>query len=298
MVIISDKKDIRIDIYLSNYLNKTRSQIQKYFLECKVLVNNNIAKRNYIINIDDEIVINDLEKKEIDIKLDDIHIDIDIVYEDDNLIVINKPKNLVCHKSLSHEVLNLSNILLKRFKTLSNIDNNDRPGIVHRLDKDTTGLLVVAKDNETHISLQEQLKTRTLKRVYHCIVYGQLDSNSGVIDAPIKRSSFDRKKYCVAEGGKDSITRFSVLERFKDYSYLKVVLDTGRTHQIRVHMSYIKHPVLGDPLYGPKKVYKEYGQYLHSKEISFIHPKTKKLMHFEIELPKYFTDELNLLKSN
>ncbi len=294
MKIIATKKE-RIDKYLIEELNISRSYIQKLILNGNVTVNNEKINKNYITNIDDIIEYIIPENKELDIKKEDL--DFEIVYEDDYLAVINKPKNLVVHPSQTTKEHTLVNGLLYKLENLSGINGVLRPGIVHRIDKDTTGLLMIAKNDFVHEDLSNQLKDHTVKRTYHAICYGKILHNTGKIDAPIGRSSSDRKKMAVTKDGKKAITHFKVLERFDDFTYIELNLETGRTHQIRVHMEYIGHPIIGDKLYGYKKVIGDNGQFLHAKTLGFIHPITKKEMFFDSKLPEYFTSFLESLRN-
>ena len=224
------------------------------------------------------------------------NIPLDIVYEDDELLVVNKPTGMVVHPAVGHTRGTLVNALLYRVDSLSDINGYYRPGIVHRIDKDTSGLLIVCKNNQSHNAIAEQLKEKTSKREYYAIVHGEFNHLNGKISAPIGRDPNDRQKQAVVENGKPSVTHFTVLETYRGYSLVSCKLETGRTHQIRVHMAYIGHPVMGDPLYGPKKNATAFGQYLHAKSIGFVHPKTKEYMEFDSELPKEFIDKLTELR--
>lgn len=225
------------------------------------------------------------------------NIDIDIVYEDDDVIVVNKPQGMVVHPSPGHPDHTLVNALLYH-SPLSTINGTYRPGIVHRIDKDTSGLLMVAKNNYAHESLSKQLKDKSNIREYIALVHGNIKENSGVINAPIGRSKKDRKKQAIVDDGKNAVTHFKVLERFGgEYTLVSCVLETGRTHQIRVHMKYIGHPLAGDPLYGPKNTLKGNGQFLHAKKLGFVHPKTNEQMIFEAPLPEIFEQTITKLRN-
>lgn len=225
------------------------------------------------------------------------NINIDIVYEDDDVIVVNKPQGMVVHPSPGHPDHTLVNALLYH-SPLSTINGTYRPGIVHRIDKDTSGLLMVAKNNYAHESLSKQLKDKSNIREYIALVHGNIKENSGVINAPIGRSKKDRKKQAIVDDGKNAVTHFKVLERFGgEYTLVSCVLETGRTHQIRVHMNYIGHPLAGDPLYGPKNTLKGNGQFLHAKKLGFVHPKTNEQMIFETPLPEIFEQTITKLRN-
>ena len=219
------------------------------------------------------------------------------VYEDKDVIVVNKPSGMVVHPANGHYDDTLVNALMYHCDDLSTINGEIRPGIVHRIDKDTSGLLVACKNDTSHNCIALQLKEKTTIRKYVAIVYGSFDHLYGRIDAPILRDPSDRLKMAVIEGGKNAVTHFKVLEKLGDYTLVECKLETGRTHQIRVHMAYINHPVLGDPLYGPKKVIGDFGQYLHAKSLGFIHPTTKEEMIFEVEPPKEFLEKLEELRN-
>ena len=218
----------------------------------------------------------------------------DIVYEDDDVIVINKPQGMVVHPAPGHDEHTLVNALLYHCP-LSTINGTFRPGIVHRIDKDTSGLLMVAKNDKAHRSLAKQLKDKTNIREYVALVHGRIAEDEGTINAPIGRSLKDRKKQAVVKDGRNAVTHFEVLKRYRDYTFVKCILETGRTHQIRVHMKYIGHPLVGDPLYGPKKTIKGNGQFLHAGKLGFVHPTTGKLLIFEAPLPKIFQECLEKL---
>lgn len=280
-----EDKGLRIDSFLANSSDLSRSQIQKLIEEGRVLVNNETTVSRYKVNPGDFITAEYLEQTPTDIKPKDIALG--IVYEDEDLIVINKPKGLVVHPAAGNYDNTLVNALLYHCKELSDINGYYRPGIVHRIDKDTSGLLVCAKNNAAHAVLSAQLQDKTCFRKYYAIVNGIIDNNEGIINAPIGRSSKDRQKMEVTDkNSKEAITEFKVLQRLSSTCLVECELKTGRTHQIRVHMAFIKHPVLNDPKYS-KKTIDETGQYLHAYYLSFIHPKTNERMEFVTDMPEY-----------
>lgn len=287
----------RLDKFLSTVLSDvSRSKIQAYIDEGFILVNNKKEKASYKLDINDEIEIADFPKQESDLVAEDIPLD--IVYEDDDLLVINKPCGLVVHPGAGNFEHTLANALKFHSDNLSSLNGDFRPGIVHRLDKDTAGLLVVAKNDNAHAFLAEQLKDHTLGRRYYALVKGVVEEDEGRIIAPIGRDKKNRLKMAVdIRNGKDAVTNFRVIERFKDYTLIECILETGRTHQIRVHLEYIDHPVIGDPLYGKgnRTLYKD-GQLLFAHHISFIHPKSKKKMEFDVPLPDYFKSIVDSLR--
>ena len=284
------EENIRIDKYLSDNTDFTRNKIQKLIDENNILVNNKKIKASYKVSNNDEILIID-EEELIDIKAEDIPID--IVYEDDDVIVVNKKSGMVVHPAPGNYSGTLVNALMFKSSSLSKINGEFRPGIVHRIDKDTSGLLIVAKNDKAHAVLADELKDKKIKRKYIALVDGIINHDTGTIDAPIGRDVNDRKKMCVTNiNSKEAITHFKVIQRLKNATLLECILDTGRTHQIRVHMKYINHPIVNDPVYN-KNLYGDFGQMLHAKEIEFIHPTTGKLMHFECDLPQEFIDILH-----
>lgn len=293
-------EDERADKFLANYFQTddietlSRAEIQRYFDDGKVEVNNKIIKPSFKVKNGDVIVM----KSRIFIPSELIkeNIPLDIVYEDNDVIVVNKPSGMVVHPAAGHESGTLVNAILYHSDSLSDINGSYRPGIVHRIDKDTSGLLIVCKNNYSHKKIAEQLRNKTSKREYIAIVCGIIEHNYGKINAPIGRDPNNRQKNAVVEGGKESVTHFTVLERLKGYTLISLRLETGRTHQIRVHMAYIGHPVLGDPLYGPKKLIDENGQYLHARMIGFVHPTTGEYLEFECELPDFFKKKIDELK--
>ena len=293
-----EHEDQRIDRYLTEMLpEQSRSFFQKLIRDGFVMVNHIIVKVNYRLKTGDliEIDIPDAVPTEIVPE----NIPLDILYEDDDLLIVNKPKGMVVHPAAGNYDGTLVNALLYHCKdSLSGINGIIRPGIVHRIDKDTSGLLIVAKNDFAHISLAEQIKAHSFERDYQSVVYGGFSVEDGIVDAPIGRHSVDRKKMTVTEkNSKYAVTHYHVLRRYNGFTHLGVRLETGRTHQIRVHMAYIGHPVAGDPVYGPKKVITSLnGQCLHAGLIGFKHPRSGKYIEIESELPSYFTDFLRSLK--
>ncbi len=267
----------------------SRSRAKKLTDEGNVTVNGEPVKPKYKVSSGDVIVIQNEEPREIDLTPEEMSLD--IVYEDDDVIVVNKPSGMVVHPAAGHESHTLVNGLLAH-SPLSTINGEFRPGIVHRIDKDTSGLLMVAKNDNAHTELSKQLKEKKNLRKYVALVYGVIDEDSGAINAPIGRSKTDRKKQAIVSDGRDAITHFSVIKRFENFTLVECRLETGRTHQIRVHFKYIGHSLVGDPLYGPKKVYGNNGQFLHAQELGFEHPTTGELMIFSSPLPEYFKNQL------
>ena len=283
---------LRLDKYLTEATGKTRSFIQNNLTILKV--NDKDVKLSYKVNLGDEITIEFREVEDLELK--PVNLNLDIIYEDEDLAVINKPKGLVVHPACGHKNDTLVSGIMYQIKDLSGIGGVMRPGIIHRLDKDTSGLIVIAKNDDAHLKLSEQLKDHTMYREYHAITIGLINEDRGKIIAPIGRDKLERTKMAIVKDGKEAITHFEVIERFKQNTYLKCVLETGRTHQIRVHLAYIGKPILGDPLYGPRRVYGKVGQYLHAKSITFNHPRTGEKMTFTTELPQYFQAELAKLR--
>ncbi len=270
----------------------SRSQIKQLLDGGNITVNGKTEKAKYKVKSGDVIRLEEPETKTL--KLRPENIPLDIVYEDDDVIVINKPQGMVVHPAPGHDEHTLVNALLYHCP-LSTINGTFRPGIVHRIDKDTSGLLMVAKNDKAHRSLAKQLKDKTNIREYVALVHGRIAEDEGTINAPIGRSLKDRKKQAVVKDGRNAVTHFEVLKRYRDYTLVKCILETGRTHQIRVHMKYIGHPLVGDPLYGPKKTIKGNGQFLHAGKLGFVHPTTGKLLIFEAPLPKIFQECLEKL---
>ena len=284
-------REERIDKYLAEELGISRSTVKKMIAEEFVLVNGKEVKASLILSEADELFVKDGFIKEASFEAEDIPIN--IVYEDDDLLVINKKSGMVVHPGNGNTSGTLVNALMHYTKNLSNKEAF-RPGIVHRIDKDTSGLMLVAKNDKAHDILAEGFKNKTIKREYIALVCGVIGEDSGVIDAPIGRDAKDRKKMCVtSENSKKAVTHFKVLKRYEHYTLLRLILDTGRTHQIRVHMKYIGHPVYNDPVYG--KAYNDFGQFLHSASIDFEQPTTHEHLHFECDVPKEFQDFLDTL---
>ena len=284
-------REERIDKYLAEELGISRSTVKKMIDEGFVLVDGKEVKASLILSEADELFVKDGFIKEASFEAEDIPIN--IVYEDDDLLVINKKSGMVVHPGNGNTSGTLVNALMHYTKNLSNKEAF-RPGIVHRIDKDTSGLMLVAKNDKAHDILAEGFKNKTIKREYIALVCGVIGEDSGVIDAPIGRDAKDRKKMCVtSENSKKAVTHFKVLKRYEHYTLLRLILDTGRTHQIRVHMKYIGHPVYNDPVYG--KAYNDFGQFLHSASIDFEQPTTHEHLHFECDVPKEFQDFLDTL---
>lgn len=293
MIIVDDNEGIRIDSYLSERLELSRSKIQKLIKEDKVKVNGKIVSNSYLVKFDDEIVVDDNLDYSINVEAEDIPLA--IVYEDDDLLIINKESGMVVHPAPGHYTGTLVNALLYKYKNLAG--DKFRPGIVHRLDKDTSGLMIVAKNEEMLEKISLMISKKEVERKYLAIVDGLIKHDTGEIDAPIGRDRNNRQKMAVTDvNSKEAITHFKVLERFNNNTYIECILDTGRTHQIRVHLAYIGYPVNNDPLYGKGKC-TEFGQMLHSYSIKFKHPRTGKEIKYEVEPPKEFKDKLELLRS-
>ena len=297
IIVQKKKKGVRLDSYITKKLNDlSRANIQRLIEDGNILVNSAKQKISYKVNSGDKIEITIPEPKKIDLKPQDIKVE--IVYEDNDIIVVNKPKGLVVHPAVGNPDGTLVNAIMNICKdSLSGIGGEVRPGIVHRLDKDTTGLLIVAKNDKAHIKLSEQIKNREVKKIYIALVRGNIPENEATINMPIGRSTKDRKKMAVVKNGKEAVTHFKVIDRFKNYTLLEIKIDTGRTHQIRVHMAEIGYPVVGDMVYSNgKNGFGVEGQMLHAKSLDFKHPITGKNMHLEAELPKYFKDIIDKLK--
>ena len=285
---------VRLDKALSELTELSRSVANDQIKAGQVLVNGQVKKAKYTVQEGDIITYQVPEIEEIDYVAEDIPLD--IVYQDEDVAVINKPQGMVVHPSAGHTSGTLVNALLYHVKDLSGINGVLRPGIVHRIDKDTSGLLMIAKNDEAHTKLAAELKDKKSLRKYWAIVHGNLPNDRGVIEAPIGRSEKDRKKQAVTAKGKKAVTRFQVLERFDDYTLVELTLETGRTHQIRVHMAYIGHPVAGDEVYGPRKTLKGNGQFLHARTLGFTHPRTGEVVAFTAEAPAIFQDTLEYLR--
>ncbi|SES73604.1 RluA family pseudouridine synthase [Anaerobranca gottschalkii] len=292
---IEATEKVRIDVFLAKQIEGvSRSQIQKIIANNSCLVNNKvITKANYQLSEGDIITILPQEVEVTDVLPEPIPLD--IVYQDESIAVINKPQGMVVHPAPGHNSGTLVNALLYHLKDLSTIGGVKRPGIVHRLDKDTSGLLVVAKNDQAHQELSQQMQNRTTKKIYWAVAEGVIKEDNGIIDAPIARHPVDRQKMAVVTHGKfrEARTYFRVLERYKNHTLVELKLETGRTHQIRVHLNYIGHPIVGDPLYGYKKQkFKNDGQILHAKILGINHPVTGQWMEWEIDLPPYFKNIL------
>ena len=270
----------------------TRSQLKNLINDGHVTVNGQPVKPKYKVQSGDKISLVKPEPQSLELTPENIPLD--IVYEDDDVIVVNKPQGMVVHPAPGHPDHTLVNALLYH-SPLSTINGTFRPGIVHRIDKDTSGLLMVAKNDLAHQSLAEQLRNKTNQREYLALVYGQIKEDEGTIDAPLGRNPQDRKKQAVVKGGRHAVTHFKVIKRYDNFTLVKCILETGRTHQIRVHMKYIGHPLVGDPLYGPRKVIGKNGQFLHAALLGFKHPRTGKEMVFEAPLPENFQKMLDKL---
>ncbi|HFU4011091.1 TPA: RluA family pseudouridine synthase [Streptococcus suis] len=285
---------VRLDKALADLTDLSRSVANEQIKAGLVLVNGQAKKAKYSVQAGDVISYQVPEVEEIDYVAEDIPLE--IVYQDTDVAVVNKPQGMVVHPSAGHTSGTLVNALLYHVKDLSGINGVLRPGIVHRIDKDTSGLLMIAKNDEAHTKLAAELKEKKSLRKYLAIVHGNLPNDRGMIEAPIGRSEKDRKKQAVTAKGKEAVTRFQVLERFGDYSLVELTLETGRTHQIRVHMAYIGHPVAGDEAYGPRKTLKGHGQFLHAQTLGFTHPRTGELVEFTAEAPAIFKETLEKLR--
>lgn len=294
-IVIQEELNERIDSYLSKNTDYSRSRIVKMLKDKTILVNEKEVKNSYIIKMNDIITIGEYKEEQMNVEPENITLD--IVYEDEDVIVVNKPNGMVVHPAVGNNHGTLVNALLYHSKKLSDINGEFRPGIVHRIDADTTGLLMVAKNNKAHEILAEELSKKETTRKYIALVWGVIKEDTATIDAPIGRDSSDRKKMAVTSiNSKDAITHLKVLKRFKDATLVELQLETGRTHQIRVHMNYIGHPVVNDPVYGRRKIINSSGQCLHAKTIGFIHPSTKEYMEFTSELPECFMNILNMFE--
>lgn len=296
LVLEEDEGD-RLDVYLSNELgDMSRSYIQKIIKDKKVLVNSKIEKAKYLVKEDDKIKIEIPAPKLLEVTPQNIHIE--IVYEDNDVLIVNKPQDMVVHPAPGNYDNTLVNAILYHCKdNLSSINGVIRPGIVHRIDKDTSGLLMIAKNNNSHNSLATQLKDHSITREYEFICHGVVKDDKITVDKPIGRNPKDRLKMAVVTNGKHAVTHFEVVKRFENFTHMKARLETGRTHQIRVHALSINHPLLGDSVYGPKNTkFKLKGQTLHAKKLGFIHPTTKEYIEFDSELPDYFKEIINKLK--
>jgi 23S rRNA pseudouridine1911/1915/1917 synthase len=285
--ILEDQKGDRIDKVISVLDEEwSRTQVQQWIKDRNVLVNGQPVKTNYKCSLNDVIEISIPEPEELDVIPEEMNLD--IYYEDKDVLVVNKPRGMVVHPAPGHLTGTLVNGLMAHCKDLSGINGVLRPGIVHRIDKDTSGLLMVAKNDMAHESLVNQLVQKTVTRKYKAIVHGVIPHDFGTIDAPLARDTKDRQSMAVVDNGKHAVTHFHVIERFKDFTFVECQLETGRTHQIRVHMKYIGYPLAGDPKYGPRKTLDIGGQALHAGILGFTHPRTKEYLEFEAPLPEDF----------
>lgn len=285
---------VRLDKALADETELSRALANEQIKLGQVLVNGQTKKAKYSVQAGDVITYQVPEVVEVEYLPENLPLD--IVYQDADVAVVNKPQGMVVHPSAGHPSGTLVNALLYHVQDLSGINGVMRPGIVHRIDKDTSGLLMIAKNDEAHTALAEELKAKKSLRKYVAIVHGNLPNDRGVIEAPIGRSDKDRKKQAVTAKGKEAVTRFQVLERFGEYTLVELTLETGRTHQIRVHMAYIGHPVAGDEVYGPRKTLKGQGQFLHAQTLGFTHPRTGELVTFEAPTPAIFQETLEKLR--
>ena len=298
LIVTSELSKVRLDKFLSENTGKTRSFVQSMISDGLVLVNGKIEKASYSVKCGDEIEYNLPEIKVLDAKPQDIPID--VVYEDEDVLIVNKEAGMVVHPAPGNPDNTLVNAVMKHCEgKLSGINSVIRPGIVHRIDKDTSGLLVIAKNDEAHLNLSEQFKVHSITREYTAIVNGHFKENSGTVDAPIGRHGVNRKKMAVTDkNSKDAVTHFEVLEEYPKYSLIKCKLETGRTHQIRVHMAFIGHPLLGDSVYGDKNKMGIDGQMLHAGKLGFVHPKTGEYIEFESQLPENYKKVLADLRKS
>lgn len=295
-IVREEEKSLRLDKMLTQLEEEwSRSQVQQWIKEGNVKVNGAEAKTNYKCAVDDKISISIPEPEELDMVAEEL--DLDIRYEDSDVIVVNKPRGMVVHPAPGHPSGTLVNGLMAHCKDLSGINGVLRPGIVHRIDKDTSGLLMIAKNDLAHEKLVEQLVNKTVTRKYKAIVHGIIPHEQGTIDAPIGRDPKDRQRMAVVDSGRDAVTHFNVLERFGAFTYVECKLETGRTHQIRVHMKYIGFPLAGDPKYGPRKTLDLDGQALHAAVLGFEHPRTGEYLEFDAEPPEVFRQTLQKLQN-
>ncbi len=294
----SQDVDTRIDVFLCNELDISRNAVQRHILDGNITVNNENTAKNYKLRENDVIQVNIPEPVEAEIIAEDIPLD--ILYEDKDVIVINKPQNMVVHPAVGHYTGTLVNALMYHCGSdLSGIGGVMRPGIVHRIDKDTSGVLVAAKNDAAHLSLTKQLADHSMKRIYNAVVYNCFKEDEGVVDKPIGRNPNDRKKMAVTQkDSRHAVTHYKQLKKLGKYSLMEFRLETGRTHQIRVHMAYLGHPLLGDTVYGSQKQpFNLKGQVLHAKVLGFVHPTTGEYMEFETDLPEYFQKLIELLET-
>ena len=294
MEVIIKEAGVRLDKAVADLTDLSRSLANEQIKNGQILVNGQAKKAKYTVKEGDIISYELPEPEVVEYVAEDIPLE--IVYQDEDVAVVNKPQGMVVHPSAGHTSGTLVNALMYHIKDLSGINGVLRPGIVHRIDKDTSGLLMIAKNDQAHVALAAELKDKKSLRKYWAIVHGNLPNDRGVIEAPIGRSEKDRKKQAVTAKGKPALTRFQVLERFGDYSLVELQLETGRTHQIRVHMAYIGHPVAGDEVYGPRKTLKGHGQFLHAHTLGFTHPRTGEVLEFTAEAPAIFQETLDKLR--
>lgn len=285
---------LRLDKAVADLTELSRGLANEQIKNGQILVNGEAKKAKYAVKEGDVISYEVPEPEVVEYVAENLPLE--IVYQDEDVAVVNKPQGMVVHPSAGHTSGTLVNALMYHIKDLSGINGVLRPGIVHRIDKDTSGLLMIAKNDQAHLSLADELKNKKSLRKYWAIVHGNLPNDRGVIEAPIGRSEKDRKKQAVTAKGKPALTRFQVLERFGDYTLVELQLETGRTHQIRVHMAYIGHPVAGDEVYGPRKTLKGHGQFLHARTLGFTHPRTGEVLEFTAEAPAIFLETLKKLR--
>lgn len=285
---------LRLDKAVADLTELSRGLANEQIKNGQILVNGEAKKAKYAVKEGDVISYEVPEPEVVEYVAEDLPLE--IVYQDEDVAVVNKPQGMVVHPSAGHISGTLVNALMYHIKDLSGINGVLRPGIVHRIDKDTSGLLMIAKNDQAHLALADELKDKKSLRKYWAIVHGNLPNDRGVIEAPIGRSEKDRKKQAVTAKGKPALTRFQVLERFGDYTLVELQLETGRTHQIRVHMAYIGHPVAGDEVYGPRKTLKGHGQFLHARTLGFTHPRTGEVLEFTAEAPAIFLETLEKLR--
>ena len=283
----------RLDKVLQEvYPNLSRNKIQTLIKDSEVLVNGNKVKTGYLLKERDILETNIVEEVVVEYKVEAVNLNLEVLYEDDDLAVINKPSGLVVHPASSYKGITLVSGLLYQFDKLSTINGENRPGIIHRIDKDTEGLLIIAKSDLAHKRLARQIANREIERKYYAITYGTFETKFGTINMPIKRDPKNRLRMAVVKEGRESLTHFEVLEQYKNHSLLDLELITGRTHQLRVHLAEIGHPILGDETYGPRKIYGNSGQYLIAYYLNFVHPITKKQLEFKLELPNSFKEAI------
>ena len=295
-VIAENADPKRIDAYLAETTELTRTHITLLINEKSVTVNGKAVSKSYKVKKGDNITVNIPDPVTLNVEKENIPLN--IVYEDDSVLVVNKPKGMVVHPAAGNQSGTLVNALLYHCEgSLSGINGVERPGIVHRIDKDTSGLLMVAKNDKAHLCLAEQIKDHSFKREYEAVVYGIIKNETGTVNAPIGRHPVKRKQFAVTEeNSKNAVTHYEVIERYNGFTHIRLRLETGRTHQIRGHMAFLGHPVAGDAVYGPKKVIESLGgQCLHARKLGFIHPETKEYLEFSSELPQYFTNFLKTI---